>query len=139
MNLLKWLLLLRKLNLQELLAYPKDITNSIDCRRWVLALLDAADVLAELTSVKFDDEIVVTIDDVVQNDAAWDAIHGLFVSVVTSDDPYEQVVRPRAVAEVAAKYGVAEVAAKYGFNPAILMVIIQAISMLLQFIRSRRN
>ena len=130
MNLLKWLLLLRRLDLQELLAYPKDITKSGDCRRWVLALLDAADVLADLTSVKFDDEIVATIDSVVENDAAWDAIHGLFVSVVTSDDPIKENI---------ASVAVSTVAAKYGFNPAILMVIIQAISMLLQFIRSRRN
>lgn len=127
-NLLKWLFLLRKLNLQELLAYPKDITNSSDCRRWVLALLDAADVLADLTSVKFDDKIVETIDSVIQNDVAWDAIHGLLVNVVTETPGVDMAVTDE----------VDDVATKYGFNPAILMVIIQAISMLLQFIRSRR-
>jgi hypothetical protein len=128
MNLLKWLLLLRKLDLQELLAYPKDVTNSPDCRRWMLAILDAADVLTDLTSVKFDDEIIETIDSIVQNDAAWDAIHGLFVSVV-AEEPEDMAVT----------HEIDGIAAKYGFNPAIIMLIIQAISMLLQLIRSRRK
>ena len=131
MNLFKWLLLLRKLNLQDLLAYPKDITDSDDCRRLVRALLDAGDVLTDLTDVQFDDEIVANIDSIVQNDTAWDAFHGLFVSVVTEDKPV--VIPPNASSNVAT------IATKYGFNPAIIMLIIQAISMLLQFIRSRRK
>lgn len=128
MNLLKWLLLLRRLDLQELLAYPKDVTNSPDCRRWVLALLGAADVLTDLTDMEFDDEIVSTIQSVVDNDVAWDAIHGLLVSVVANDSVKADV--PPAVVKT--------IAARYGFNPAIIMIIIQAISMLLQLIRSRR-
>ena len=130
MSLFKWLLLLRKLDIQELLAYPRDITMSGDCRRWVRALLYSADVLADLTEMEFDDEVVETIRSVVDNDAAWDAIHGLFVSVVTSDDPYYGDVPPTDV-EV--------VATKYGFNPAIIMLIIQAVSLLLKLFQSRRK
>ena len=130
MNLLKWLLLLRKLDVQELLAYPKDITMSGECRRWVRALLNAADVLTDLTEVKFDDEIVNTLDSIVENNEAWEAIHGLFVSVVAEDAP---------VTEDVLLSGVETTAVRYGFNPAIIMLIIQAVSLLLKLFRSRRK
>lgn len=143
MNWFKLLALLRKLPFGDLLDYPKDITDSAACRKWVLAVLDSLEIVAELTDMDVDDEIVETIQGVINNAAAWDFIHSTFVRIVNynasryfaSFKDSEDVVR-LLDSELSDALDVrSEVR---GFNPMIIMVIIQAVVLLLKLFRSRK-
>ncbi len=130
LNLFKLLALLRKLEIRKLLDFPEDLTDSKACHRWVLALVDSAGALAELSDVELDDEVVNAVRSVVENVDAWNVIHALFVSVVNDESSVNDVVSvaPSTVVD----------GERYGFNPMIIMAIIQAVSLLLRLLKSRR-
>lgn len=126
MKWLRLLALLRKMPIKELLNYPKDITDSAACRKWVLAVLESLEVVAELTDMEVDDEVIKTVQGVVNNETTWDLIHGLFVSFISGDDHYNEELAMQERADV------------HGFNPMFIMVIIQAVALLLKLFKSRK-
>ncbi len=126
----KLLALLRKLRVKELLAFPSDYSDSAACRKWVLAVVDSAGVFSALSGTKVDDEAVSAVRSVIANDVAWDSIHSLFLSVVSDEKPETWCSTPN-------RFSVSEKEIR-GFNPAIIMIIIQAVSLLLRLFRNRR-
>jgi len=116
--------LIRRLPIDELLDFPNDIEGSEAVRSWCAAVLDAADVFADLTGTEIDDKVVLALDSILDDDEAWAAIHGLLVKLVG---------KKMSIASEAT-----EISKKIGLDPAIIMLIIQVLRMLLELYQ-RRN
>lgn len=128
MNWLKLLNLLRKFPVGDLLDYPKDITDSAACRRWVLAVLDSFGILAEFTDFELDDEVIGTIKGIIRNDDAWSLIHGVFIRVVGNS---EGEIVFRSIGEL----NTDKTRNIVGFNPMFIMIIIQFVALVLRCIK----
>ncbi len=123
MDLWKLLNMLRRLPISDLQDYP-DFRKSEDTRNWLGAILDSSGVFAELTDTVIDDEIINGLRGILNSDELWDSIHGLLLRLIGED--------MEVVTEVD------KVGKKVGLNPALIMLIIQALRMLWEFLRSRK-
>ncbi|MCP4900037.1 MAG: hypothetical protein GY906_23965 [bacterium] len=130
MNLLKILLLLRSLPIGDLLKFPKDLKNSEEVGSWLGTVLDALDVLSDLTDTEIDDKIVDSIAAVLNDDEAWKSIHSIFVVLFLAKDDVVNVECPAAVTRVANKAG---------FNPLIIISIVQAVIAFLRLFKTEEN
>ena len=125
MSIVKLLILIRSLPIKELLDFPV-LRDSVDTRRYVHAVASALSVFAEKTATKFDDEVVLAVQSVVDNVEAWNALHGIFITLLL-DEQYDAGEAPGC------PDCVRELSERVGFNPMIILTIIQAIVTLLKF------
>ena len=134
MSFLQLIALFRRLDVRALLAFPDDIADGDAVRAWLTALLGAGEVLAEQTGTEVDDEIVVALAEILADDEAWETIHGLVVDIVTTDAvvQYEDGSYGSIVGEVDLD-GVEEAADISGFSPTLILAIVQAVGILLNY------
>ena len=119
-DLIKWIRLLL-----PLLSLP-DWKNAEDTRQWVLRLLGAADEMADETSTSVDDQAVEALMAIAGNVDAWETLHGLLLDLVTDDaGNLENDNRITLLADDAK------------IDPAVILVIIQAVMQIIQWWKSR--
>lgn len=131
MSFLQLLLLFRSLPIRELLDYPDDLQDTQDVRRWLVAVCQAGDVLADTTDTTIDDSVVNALKEVVEDEIAFSAIYDLvlnFFDYEKEGTPYTQFDKD-----------VEDAAAKVSFSPTLIIAIVQVVIMILKFIRQRRG
>ena len=125
MSFLQLLDLLRRLPFSQLLNYPDDITDSKAVRAWVQAVVEAVSVFAEVTNTKLDDEILTAIKSVLDDDATWDAVHGLVVRLFGGGAV--TIVETEAIGD------------PVEIDPVFIMLIIQVIRILLGLFKRKER
>lgn len=128
MNFWQLFRLFRQFPVNELLNFPEDFTDSKAVRTWMRAVVKSIGVVTELTNTKLDDKALRGIRYALHDDEIWDTVHGLLAellvrkpSVYVSDETYT-----------------GELSAIVGISPTLIMLIIQAIRILLDFLRNRK-
>ena len=121
---IKLLLLLRSLPIAELFRLPKDIKDADEVGDYLGDVLEALEILSDLTDANFDDKVVDAISAVLNDEEAWKAIHEVFVVLfLAKEDDYVNVACPPAVQHIAEEFG---------FNPILIISIVQGIITLLR-------
>lgn len=128
MSFLQLLLLFRSLPVRDLLNYPDNLGDVNDVRRWLVAVCEAGDALADLTSTTIDDTVVDAIKEVVNDATAFGVIYSIVRNIFDFGENYAEF-----------REDVADAAAHVGMAPALIIAIIQIVVMVLKFIRDRRT
>lgn len=74
----------RKLPVAEVLDVP-DLRDKDATRKWLLAVCEAAGILAAKTTLKTDDKIVCFLARAINNETLFDSLHGLIVHLLGAD------------------------------------------------------
>lgn len=96
-------------------------------REFVLKVMPAIKVLAELTKTQIDDKMVDALDRLATNQEMWAEFYGLIVSLFNGEEMVEG--NPR----------VAKLADNVGIDPTIIIAIITAIMEFIKWWRSRNG
>ena len=121
--------IVRNLNLAAILDVPKDVHDSESVRKWVWALSCAGDVVAKMTSVKFDDDFVGGAQKIISDDRAWAICHNLVCDFVDATEYFTGQENRDVSASIQ------EAADIVGIAPALFISIVQAVISLLSFLR----
>jgi hypothetical protein len=115
---------LREIDFKVILDFP-DLENSADLRKWVEAVLEALDLLADYTGTDFDDNLIEQALIAVRNDDTWNTLY-LVVDFVMGffkeEDP-------------AVNY----VADKTDCDPTVVLLIVSAVISALRLIQEWRK
>ena len=74
----------RQLPVAEVLDVP-DLRDKDATRKWLLAVCEAAGILAAKTTLKTDDKIVCFLARAINNETLFDSLHGLIVHLLGAD------------------------------------------------------
>ena len=74
----------RQLPVAEVFDVP-DLRDKDATRKWLLAVCEAAGILAEKTRLKTDDKIVCFLARAINNETLFDSLHGLIVHLLGAD------------------------------------------------------
>jgi len=126
MSFVELLLLLRKVPIRDLLNYPDDLRDEVDVRRWLVAVCEAGDILAELTDTTIDDAVIDAFRSVVSDAQAFSVIYTIILDIFYTDDKMDLVKIGKAADAV-------------GIAPALIIAIVQLVVMILKFIKDRKG
>lgn len=113
----------RQLPVAEVLDVP-DLRDKDATRKWLLAVCEAAGILAAKTTLKTDDKIVCFLARAINNETLFDSLHGLIVHLLRADPDLPCMVDlPEALAAEA------EAAA---IDPLTIIAIVKAVLDLLR-------
>ena len=127
MSLIQLMMLLRRLPIGKLLAYPTDLKDAGSVRLWLVSVMEAFDVFSDMTETDIDDAIVEVMRNVIVDEEQFNSIYSIVLMLVNGLSTRH--------GDVLCK--VYEVEDKYGFNPAIIITIVQLIFFIIKLIRDR--
>lgn len=129
MSWLQLLLLIRRLPIRELLAYPTDIRDQAAVRNWLVSVSAAFKVLADMTSTTIDDQLVNGLNVILADEENFTAVYTLVLMLIDGFSENDKEFQERLT----------YAAGVYKFNPMLIIGIVQLVVTLLKFIRERRN
>jgi hypothetical protein len=129
----KFVQLLRLLSLGMRIGPPPDVSDETAFRRWVATVLGFLGDLALMTTADADDRLVATITDLAANDRYWSLFYGILKAAID----YVRPIGPDTLLVGHAE--IKTLAEEAKFDPATLVVVIQAVLQAIEWFRQWRK
>ena len=124
------------LKLTGLLPLP-DYKDSIELRLWLKKGLALLDELADQTETEVDDKMVDALESVINNDAAYNGLHALIMSLIDKSESEIEVLGATDGSELQAR--AKAVGKEVGIDPFTIISIVMMAIKALAWIRERRG